>query len=110
MILFRSLLINGLIVFMLAMILPGVEVANYFSAVWVGLLLGVVNFLVRPLLTILTIPITILTLGLFLIVINGLMVLLVDAMSMGFSVTGLFWAIIFSLLLGFANTLLDKSA
>ena len=104
----KSLLINGLIVFILAMILPGVEVANYVSAVWVGLLLGAVNFFVRPLLTILTIPITMLTLGLFLIVINGLMVLLVDGMSMGFSVDGLFWAIVFSLFLSAANALVGK--
>ncbi|NND08380.1 MAG: phage holin family protein [Saprospiraceae bacterium] len=104
----KVLLINGLIVLFLSWLLPGVGVEGYFTAVWVGLLLGVVNFFVKPLLTILTIPITILTLGLFLIVINGLMVLLVDAMSVGFSVNGLGWAILFSLLLGVVNAFLDK--
>ena len=104
----KSLLLNGLIVFFLSWLLPGVGVSDYFTAIWVGLLLGVVNFFVKPLLVILTIPITILTLGLFLIVLNGMMVLLVDAMSMGFSVDGLGWAMLFSILLGIANAFLGK--
>ena len=104
----KSLLLNGLIVFFLSWLLPGVGVSDYFTAIWVGLLLGVVNFFVKPLLVILTIPITILTLGLFLIVLNGMMVLLVDVMSMGFSVDGLGWAMLFSILLGIANAFLGK--
>ena len=65
------------------------------------------NAFVRPILTVLTFPITVLTLGLFLLVINGLMVLLVDYLLVGFQVDGLFWAIVFGLVLAFLNLLID---
>ena len=68
-----------------------------------ALLLGMVNFFVKPVLTLLTLPITILTLGLFLLVINGAMVLLVDWMLDGFYVDGWVWAIVFALVMSFFN-------
>ena len=102
-----SILINGLIVSVLAYLLSGVQVVSYLTAMWVGLLLGVVNFTVLPIMTLLTLPLTILSLGLFLLVINGLMVLLVDFLVPGFNVDGIFWAILFAvlLILGIALTL-----
>ncbi|MCO6486809.1 MAG: phage holin family protein [Phaeodactylibacter sp.] len=98
-----SLLVNGLLVYLAAEILSGVAVAGYMEAILVALLLGIVNFLIRPILTILTLPITILTLGLFLLVINGAMVLLVDGLLDGFSVDGWLWAIIFAIILAVFN-------
>ncbi|MCB0567579.1 MAG: phage holin family protein [Phaeodactylibacter sp.] len=98
-----SLLVNGLLVYLAAEILPGVSVAGYMEAILVALLLGFVNFFIRPILTILTLPITIITLGLFLLVINGAMVLLVDWLLSGFSVDGLIWAIIFTIILAIFN-------
>ena len=98
-----SLLVNGLLVYLAAEILPGVSVASYMEAILVALLLGFVNFFIRPILTILTLPITIITLGLFLLVINGAMVLLVDWLLSGFSVDGLIWAIIFTIILTIFN-------
>ncbi|MCB0558418.1 MAG: phage holin family protein [Lewinellaceae bacterium] len=98
-----SLLINGLLVYLAAEILPGVSVAGYMEAILVAMLLGFVNFFIRPILTILTLPITIITLGLFLLVINGAMVLLVDWLLPGFSVDGLFWAIVFTIILAIFN-------
>ncbi len=98
-----SLLLNGLIIYACAEFFSGIRVAGYQEAVIVALLLGVVNFFIRPILTILTLPITILTLGLFLFVINGVMILIVDALLDGFSVAGLTWAILLSVILGLAN-------
>ncbi|KGE86516.1 MAG: phage holin family protein [Phaeodactylibacter xiamenensis] len=98
-----SLLVNGLLVYLCAEILSGVGIDGYFDAVIVALLLGMVNFFVKPVLTLLTLPITILTLGLFLLVINGAMVLLVDWMLDGFYVDGWIWAIVFALVMSFFN-------
>ena len=103
-----SLLINGFLVYLASSILSGVEVAGYVEAVVVALLLAIVNMFVRPILTFLTLPITILTLGLFLIILNGAMVLLVDWFLTGFYVDGLFWAIMFSFLLALFNLIFGR--
>ena len=100
-----SILVNGLVVFIASQLLSGVEVNSFGTAIVVAVVLAIVNFLVKPLLKILTLPITILTLGLFLLVINGLMILLVDYFVGGFEVDGLFVAIIFSIILAILNTL-----
>ncbi len=103
--LLTSLLINGLAVFIVANILPGVEITSYLSAIIVAVLLGFANTFIRPIITILTLPITILTLGLFLIIINGGMVQIVDYILGGFAVDGLVWAVIFSIAISFFNLL-----
>ncbi len=102
-----SLLVNGLVVFLVANILPGVEITSYLSATIVAVLLSFVNSFIKPIITILTLPITILTLGLFLFIINGSMVLIVDYILGGFFVDGLLWAIIFSIVLAFFNLVFD---
>jgi putative membrane protein len=101
--LLTSLLINGLVIYACAAVFSGIYVAGYVEAVIVALLLGVVNFFIRPILTILTLPITILTLGLFLFVINGCMVLLVDGLLDGFRVDGLPKAMLLSIILSIVN-------
>ena len=95
---------NGLLVFLAARLIDKVSVIDYKSAIIVGIVLGFVNFLIKPILKFLTFPITILTLGLFLLVINGLMVLLVDRLVDGFQVGGLLPAILFSIVLAVLNT------
>jgi putative membrane protein len=100
-----ALLINGLVVYAASSILSGVSVGGYLDAIIVGLLLAIVNTFIRPILTFLTLPITILTLGLFLLFVNGAMVLLVDWFLSGFRVDGWFWAIVFSLILALLNLL-----
>ena len=100
-----SILVNGLVVFIASRMLSGVEVNSYGTAVLVAVVLAVVNFMVKPILKLLTLPITILTLGLFLLVINGLMVLLADFFVGGFEVDGLLVAIIFSIILALLNML-----
>lgn len=100
-----SLLVNGLVVYILAKLLPGVHVNGYTSAVLFGLVLGVVNYFVKPILSTLTLPITILTFGLFLLVLNGAMVMLASWLLNGFQVDGLVWAMLFGILLSMVNTM-----
>ncbi len=98
-----ALLLNGLCVFAAGKVLPGVSVESYMTAVVAGLLLAIANTIVRPVLVLLTLPITLLTLGLFLLVINAAMVLLVDAILPGFEVAGFVWALVLSLVLAALN-------
>jgi putative membrane protein len=86
-----------------AHIVPGVHVLSTASLIWAALILGVVNAIVRPLLIILTLPITIVTLGLFLLVINGLMIKLVTVFIHGLVVHGLWAAILTALVVSLTS-------
>lgn len=103
-----KLLLNAVAVFVLAHVLKGVSVDGYVSAIIVALVLSILNLLVKPLLVIFTLPVTILTLGLFLLVINGLIILLADKFIDGFSVANIWWAILFSILLSILQSLLQS--
>lgn len=100
-------LLNGLAVLLTAYLLPGVSVSHYGYALLVALVLGIVNAIVKPVLVVLTIPITFITFGLFLLVINALMILLVDWLIDGFTVDGFWWALGFSLILSLFNSLFN---
>ncbi len=91
------LLINALIIYLIASYLPGFEVHNFFTAIIVALVLGIINVTLKPLLIILTLPINILTLGLFTFVINAILLLLTAAIVKGFTVNGFWSALIASL-------------
>ncbi len=82
-----------------AFILPGVHLGGIFAALVTAAILGLVNGFLRPVLFIFTLPLTILTLGLFTFVLNALMVLLAAAIVPGFTVAGFWWAVLFSLVL-----------
>lgn len=99
------LFISGLAVLLTAYILGGVTVSGFWTAVLVAFLLGIVNTYLRPLLLLISLPLTILTLGLFLIVINVLMVFVVEWFIPGFSVANFWWALLFSLIQSLLNTL-----
>lgn len=101
-------LISALIVIVVAYILPGVHVENFLTALTVALVLGVLNLLIRPLIILLTLPITLVTFGLFLVVINALLLLLTDAIVPGFTIDGFWWAVLYSLLVSFINILLQR--
>ncbi|REE02128.1 phage holin family protein [Marinoscillum furvescens] len=100
------LLLSSLAVIIVSYLLPGVYIEGFLAAVIVALILSLLNLTVKPLLIILTIPLTVFTLGLFLLVINALMILLADVIVPGFAVTGFWWALLFSLLLSLTNALL----
>jgi putative membrane protein len=83
--------INALAIALAASVLPGIQVDSVLSALGAGLLLGLINAFVRPILLVLTLPITLVTLGLFLLVLNGLCFWLVAAVVKGLHVAG-FWS------------------
>jgi len=103
-----NLLLSTIAVMATAYVLPGVNVDSFWTALVVAIALGIVNAILKPILIILTLPITILTLGLFTLVINALLVLLVTAFVPGFQVNGLLWAIIFGLVLSIVSGFLHK--
>jgi len=103
-----KLLVNALIIFGLAWALPGVDVTDYWTALIVAIILGVLNIFVKPLLIILTIPVTILTLGLFLFVINAVIILMTSSLVDGFTVNGFWWALLFSILISVLNAAFDR--
>jgi putative membrane protein len=87
-------LINALALLTVAYVLPGIEVADITSALVAALVLGLVNALIRPVLILLTLPATILTLGLFIFVINGLLFWMVGSWLEGFAVSGFWWGVL----------------
>jgi putative membrane protein len=103
---FVNLLVNGLAVYITARVLPGVFVDSFITALIVSVVLGVVNTFLKPILFILTLPATILTLGLFTFVINALMVYLVATFVPGFHVNGFWSALFFSLVLSLVSSVL----
>ena len=91
-------IVNGAALLLVAYLYPGVQVAGFFPALVAALFLGLVNAVVRPILVILTLPVTILTLGLFLFVINALLFWLVAEVVKGFNVAGFGAALLGSIL------------
>ena len=102
------LLLNAIAVVVIAKILNGVHVDSYTTAIIVAVVLSILNLIVKPILVILTLPITLLTLGLFLLVINALIILLADKLIDGFSVSSIWIAILFSILLSILQSLLHS--
>lgn len=98
-----NLLLSALAVMVSAYVLPGVRVDSFFTAIVVSVALGVINAIIKPVLLLLTLPINILTLGIFTFVINGIIILLVSALVPGFKVHGILWAILFSIVLSIVN-------
>jgi putative membrane protein len=101
-------LINGFAVYATAYLLTGVSVTNFTSALIVALVLAVLNMLVKPLLVILSLPITILTLGLFTFVIDAIIVLFASTLVPGFAVNTFWTAMLFSIVLAVISFVLHK--
>ncbi len=101
-----NLLISAVVVYFAAWLLPGIHIGSFVSAIIVALVMGFLNRFVKPVLKILTIPITILTLGLFLLILNVLLIYFTDWLISGFSVDGFWSALFFALIVGFINSLL----
>ena len=97
------LFLSALAVFVTARILPGVKLDGYVTALVVAVVLGVANAVLRPILLVLTLPINIMTLGLFTFVIIGGMVELVSWLVPGFQVAGFGWALVFAFVLWVIN-------
>ncbi len=100
------ILLTAVAVVILAKFLPGVAVEGFTSAIIVAVVLGLLNIFIKPILVILTLPITVVTLGLFLLVINACIILLADKFIDGFAIDGFWIALLFSLLLSFLQSIL----
>lgn len=103
-------IIAALAVAITAYLLPGIRVTGFFAAFVTALILGLVNAFVKPVLVVLTLPLNILTLGLFTLVINALMVMLTSAIVPGFEIRGFWWALLFSIVLSVINYVLGLMA
>ncbi len=102
------IIVSSLAVYVTANLIPGVAVLGFGSAVVAAIVLSLVNAVLKPILVFLTLPITILTLGLFMIVINACLVLLVSTWVPGFHVDGFWAALLFSIVVSIINTLIHK--
>ena len=101
-----KLLLTALAVVLLAQILPGVTVESYGSAVIVAIVIALLRLIVKPILVILTLPITIVTFGLFLLLINAIIILMAGYFVDSFEVATIWWALLFSLLLSLFQSIL----
>ena len=102
-----NLVLSAVAVFVTARLLPGVTLDGFMTALVVAVVLGAANAVLRPILLILTLPINILTLGLFTFVIIGGMVELVSWLVPGFQVASFWWALVFALVLWLINASLS---
>jgi putative membrane protein len=106
-----KVLVTGLAVWVAAYVLPGVQLENDAKTIIiVALVLALLNAIVKPILVILTIPVTIVTLGLFLLVINALMVVWTSKLVDGFKVDGWITALLFSLIVSVVSSILHSIA
>jgi putative membrane protein len=101
-----KLFISSVSVLLAAELLPGIHIDGFLTAVFVAIIIAILNVFLKPLLIILTIPISILTLGLFLLVINTLIVLITSQIINGFLVDSFWWALLFSILVSIISSLL----
>lgn len=103
-----KLLITTVVVFILAHFLPGIVVESFSTSLIVAIVLALLNTFLKPILVFFTIPVTIITLGLFLLVINAVIILICDNLIDGFAVSGFWYALLFSLLLSMGQSILNS--
>ncbi len=104
------LLINSVAIIVAANILPGVRVDSFTSVIILAIVLGVINTFIKPLVLLFTLPINLVTLGLFTFVVNALLVLLADLLVGGFAVNNFLWALLFSLVVSLVSSFLNLFA
>lgn len=102
-----QILISSVAVYFTAWLLPGISVKSFGSAIIVAIVLGLLNALLRPVLQILSFPITVLTLGLFLLVINTVIILLAGWFVRSFHVENFWWALLFSIIMSIVASVLE---
>ncbi|MGE4451407.1 phage holin family protein [Castellaniella sp.] len=99
-------ILNAVALLVVAYVLPGITVASFGSALIAALVLGLLNAVVKPLLILLTLPLTIVTLGLFLLVLNALVFWFAGSILKGFQVDGFWWAVIGAIVYSIVSTAL----
>ncbi len=105
-----QIIISTLAVLITSYVLPGVHIANnsFLTALIVAAVLSFLNNVIKPIMIVLTIPVTILSLGLFLLVINAIIILITAKLVEGFKVDGFWWALLFSLILSLVTSVLQN--
>ena len=98
-------IINAIALILIAYLVPGFEIGTFYNALIAALILGLINALIRPILFILTLPVTILTLGLFIFVVNALMIWFASTIVEGFHVAGFIPALLAALVLWIVSML-----
>jgi len=102
----KTLLINSIVIFAGARLLDGVSIKNYWTAIGVAVILSILNLLIRPVIVLLTLPLTVLTLGLFALVINAWILMLTDKFVDGLKIKGFGWAVLYGFFISVLNSLL----
>ncbi len=105
---FIKIIISSLAVLLTAYLLPGIHVDDYIAALVAAAVLALLNGFLKPVLVLLTIPFTVFTLGLFLLVINAAMVMLASRFVSGFEVDGFWWALLFSIVLSVVTSIMES--
>lgn len=91
-----------------AWLLPGIHLAGFWPALWAALVIGIINVFIRPILMIITIPINILTLGLFTFILNALLLLLVARIVPGFVIDGFLSALLGSIIISIVSVFINR--
>ncbi len=108
-IIFINWLISALVIIAASYLLPGVHVQSFLTALVVAIVLGILNAVIKPILFLLTLPLTIITLGLFTFILNAFMILLASKIVPGFHVDNFWWALLFGIILSIFNSFLQNS-
>ncbi|REG94254.1 phage holin family protein [Algoriphagus antarcticus] len=104
-----KILLGGVAVLIAEFLLPGIHIDTVITGFILAAVIILINITLKPILVILTLPITVVTLGLFLLVINALMIMLADRIIPGFQVDGFWWAILFAIVLSVINSLFGNN-
>jgi putative membrane protein len=103
-----KLLLTSVAILVAGYLLPGIHVSSFWTALLVALVLSFLNVFLKPFMVILTIPFTVITFGLFLLVINALIIMIASTWVAGFKVDGFWWAMLFSIILSVISSLLES--
>src|SRR3989344_3878462 len=99
-------IVSALVILSISIILPGIHVVNFTTALVTALVLGIINAVLKPIFLILTLPINVVTFGLFTLVINASLIMITTKIVNGFTVDSFWWAILFSVALSIVNAFL----
>ena len=100
-------LVSTIAILITAYILPGVHISGLGAAIVLAVVLAIINIFLRPILILLTLPITVMTVGLFVLFINGFLIMLASYIVPGFKVDNFWWALLFSIVLTIVNFILQ---
>ncbi|MEO8148200.1 MAG: phage holin family protein [Bacteroidia bacterium] len=106
--LFTQILLTTFSIIIVTYLLPGVHILDAWHALLLAVVLTGLNMIVRPVLILLTLPVTVITLGLFLFVINAINILIADYLMDSFIVDGFWWALLFSILLTITTSIIEN--